>query len=297
MKIDYFPIGKKELYILEERFNIVIPSCQDNNRITPIGAYFKNEIVGCILLQTANFKDFIANYFIVLPVFRDMGVGSTLLEYAVEFCKTNLAEKITLKSNSFDHDIAKLNSFFKKNNWDILNYEYTKYKFRIKDFKELFIKKYYIDSNSSNIDDHIIYHFSQLSKEQIDYINTKAHLIEGLDLFPIYGLKYIVPELSFFVMVNDEFVAWSVSAYENDNEITIRHTYVDEKFRSTGLGLHLWNLTYRQLLKNSKFKGFQFASFCFQKNIPKLLKLYMLLFNQYLYGNTDYFCSTKRFTV
>lgn len=293
MNVYYQLIENQTLSKKIKELGIVLPNLNRGCECISFGAFIGKNIIGSILLETLDNKNFTVNIFVVLPMFRNLEIGSTLLKIATKYCKDSGGVNIIIKCNTSDHVLDLVNSFLTKNQLKNLKYEYTKYRIKIEKFQTYFINKFFYGSSKNEINNYNIYYLNELSRDQINKVNQKAASVDNTYLLSDNLLNIIIPELSLFVMNNNEFIAWCVLEEENDTEISISHTYIDKKYRSYEFCLQLWNIIFRKYIKNESYKKYKYISFLFQKSNLNLLRLYSLLFGKYIEKEIEYFRTFK----
>ncbi|HED36854.1 MAG TPA: GNAT family N-acetyltransferase [Ignavibacteria bacterium] len=148
------------------------------------GAFEKKDLIGFLLLETRNHTIFMINHFRVLPLFRDLGIGSKLLKQAEDYCINYKKSLLILRANTYDHDIVKLNDFLHINGWNTTSYDFTKYRIYKNTFEDIFINKFF-ERNLLLEDPYHEFFFNELSKKEIFEVNKKTNLNGNIDLISL----------------------------------------------------------------------------------------------------------------
>ncbi|MDR0681060.1 MAG: GNAT family N-acetyltransferase [Dysgonamonadaceae bacterium] len=292
MKIDYKTIEPEHFVKVSEVFDIHLPVFE--NYLNCFGAFIQNEIIGVLLLTKGNESAVRIRFFRVLPLFRCNHIGSTLLLMAESYAAFIHSEKITAKYNDAENDIERCTRFFSKKNWSSGKYTHTKFRLKKDPFAQSYISKFSGADNAKLFNEITFVYFNELSKEKKDLIKEQSEKMLSNGLLPFNSLSSMIKDLSVFAFFSDTLIAWSVADSVNYNEVSIRNTFVVNKYRNSGLGMYLWYLIFSKANESHDFDSIKWISFDFQKDDNRLNKLYTLLFGKILEQSIDYFISEKQ---
>ncbi len=290
MKIDYCQLESTSLNKALKRMNISRP--KEEGVYKSFFAYIDQEPIGCLLLNSLDNKGFFIITLMVIPMFRGEGIGSILLNKAFDFCKKINKSSLSLSCNTLNHDVKRFNKFLLQNQWEPIQYKYTKYKVKVDAFQKSFIDKFFYRDTSIKFEKCEILYLNQLTDLQIEEVRQTAISKDNFDLKIKERLKFMAKELSVFVVVDNVFIAWSIVQRERGKEMSLLHTYVDKSYRATGIGLKLWYLIFKKATSIQEYASISFISFIFDKRHSKLLKLYNMIFDNKIHSNIDYYFSS-----
>jgi GNAT superfamily N-acetyltransferase len=293
MNINYKEIEPKpeQFETLSEIFDINISVFK--NYLKCFVAFLENEIIGILLLNKVDEGTIRIRIFQVLPLFRCQNIGSALLQLAEEYAASIFSKKIFVKYNDTDNDIERCNRFFCKNNWNTGKYSYTRFYLKKERFEKNFILRFYDMENIVNNNRINLLFFNELSEEKKKQVKKQSEKMLSNGLLPFNALDSMIKDLSIFAFINETLIAWSVAELIKYNEISIRNTFVDSEFRSSGLGMYLWYRIFCKASENRDFDSIKRISFDFQKDDNRINKLYTLLFGKFLEQSVDYYISEK----
>lgn len=278
--------------ITSKDVNDIVPYVRSNHSYDLcIGALLDNEIIGVITARKFENNIYVIDQFYVLPLFRSMGIGSKLI-HAMRYELILLsANRMRLKFNSREHSLKPYNKFLNEK-LKIEPYQTSSlYRISLKDFHDIFILRYF-HKNSSPLDEHNIIFLSNLEESQI---KKKFKLIDNFapaSLHPFNNTDNILKDCSFLVInKKQEIIAWTVLEKIKYDEVGVKATYVIPPYRTTLLGLALWNRLYLRAFETGLAKEIKWISFHFDSHDNRNSKLYQLLFGKYErvnYYNADY---------
>lgn len=266
-------------------------SHDSNTKMLSFNAFIDSEPIGTIAFLKSHFNTIIVSYLFVVKMFQKMGIGNNLINRTLDWTKAQQINIITFDINDSDYNIENISTFLKKFNFKT-QYRYTLYRIKCEDVINNFIKKFF---NKISLNNHNEYQFclvNQLSKNQIIELNKRSDTVGFGDLIPENSGNFIQPQLSAVIIKNKYIVGWCVTQQNRQNELAVRHTYVDDLERNTAMGLMLWNFIFSTTNQQELIQKYKFISFVFDKTDKKLYKLYNMLFLNSLYKKVEYYRAT-----
>ena len=294
MKVNFKEIESEQLSEVSEIFGINLFVFR--NYLKCFGAFLRDEIIGILLLIEGDENSIRIRVFQVLPLFRGNHIGSMLLKLAEDYSGSIRSRKIFVKYNDTENDLEKCNRFFIRNNWETVKYTHTRFCFKKENFGKNFISRFYDPENTILNGEITCLFCNELSEKMRNRAKEQSEKMFSNGLLPFSDLDLMNKRLSVFAFLNDNLIAWSVANLLKHNEISIRSTFVVNKYRNSGLGMYLWYLIFCKTNENQDFNLIKWISFDFQKDDDRLRKLYTLLFGRILEQSTDYYISEKILT-
>lgn len=270
-------------------FNFKLKVIDEKNHFY-LAAIYESEIIGFLSIRISN-NTYVIHKFYVEPIFRDMGVGTNLLNKLIEMGKNNGIKIINAKYESQNCQMEKIASFFCNRGWGNPKYEGTNYQINKELFHKKFINKFFFNNPISFKKDIFFRFLNTINQEKKNEIEQISILKVPEHLFPLSNFESIVCELSIFAFNSDELVAWSIAELKQYNEISIKSTFVEPEFRHFGLGLYLWKLIFDQAKRSNNYNHIKWVSFDFDRNDHRNFKLYSSLFSPYVERQSESFVS------
>ncbi len=290
-EIRYGFLSKGNYKLINSVFKIALP--KNIEKLTCYGAFYQSNLIGFTTLVEHEKAKYDIKFLEVLPIFRNIGIGSKLLTHIVSFCRFNNGKYIFAKYNSLNHHIKFVEHFFIKNDWNIPSYDYTYYRLPKGLFYNNFIQKHFNKDETQAHEDLKVVSLNQLNGKELASIEKKTKLLPRF-LSPINLGASVSSELSLFAFKDEEIIAWlPVSKPINTNEVSIKSIYVREDYRCSALGLILCYALYKKAEKCSFFSNIKWCSFVFDKTDKRLRRLHQGLFKSYLDKDIDYYFVSK----
>ncbi|MDR1610597.1 MAG: GNAT family N-acetyltransferase [Candidatus Symbiothrix sp.] len=292
MKIEY-----KELTLQSDNIQVLsifnIDISKIINYANGFGAFIGNNMIGILLLSKSADGYIHIIYFNVLPLFRCKGIGSALLRLAEKYSASISSTKIIVKYNSLNHSLDRCNNFFVNNGFIQAKYTYTTIKLK----RSKFLNNIVPEKFNSQIRDHLknieIKWGSSLDGRTLSIIDCQSKKIISGGLLPLNSIENMFKDLSVFVFDDENLIAWSVVDLRGHNEVSIRATFIVEKYRKYRLGLFLWNSIFCRAKENSVHDFIRWISFDFDKEDVRNNRLYSLLFDKVSDFKADYYINEK----
>jgi hypothetical protein len=257
------------------------------------GAFIGNEMTGVLLLSKSVEGYTHIIYFNVLPLFRCKGIGSALLRLAEEYSVSISSTKMIVKYNSLNHSVERCNNFFTKTGFTQAKYTYTTFRLKRSKFLNSVIPEKYnsiIQKHLKNIE---IRWGNSLDNRELQIIDCQSKNILSGGLLPLNSTENMIKDLSVFVFLNENLIAWSVVDLRKHNEVSIRATFIVEQYRKYRLGLFLWNSMFYRMKENRVYDFIRWISFDFDKEDERNNRLYSLLFDKIADFKADYYINEK----
>lgn len=263
----------------------------DNKYIISYGSFYNDFIIGIVIIVDRTVKFEIIKLE-VLPLFRDCGIGSGLVNFAEkELREIDNQKPLLTQYNSAQHNILKLSNFFIRNKWstELYNYHIRIPVAEVPDFMnkrefeqiEVYLKEKQID----------IIPLNMLSPVHIQSIENKKSNLEEY-LYP-FVVRKPFSDLSFFCIFQNEVIGWIMSEKCNSQELTINSIFIEKQYRRLDLCRIILNYIHKKAAQI--FMNIKYYSFDYDHTDLILDRLYKLFFYKFYATKSEAYIAKKRF--
>ncbi len=267
--------------LLGER-GLLIPN--DDCFIT-FSATIDNETIAYAVIANKHSNYCLFSYFYVLPIFREIGIGSDFLIYILNFFKMKYPDKKLVINYDTSYNKKRLDGFFLKNGIGRGAYDSTLFECSFSDWH----KKIYPIYNHINYDKCVIIkEFHELSLSELE--NLRNVVIE-------YKVaEYLKPEIEkgegryirlFVLSKTGTILGWTCASLNNHGKMKIWITYILPMYRKFRLGFYVWSALYIWCCKNGIISQIEHIAFDFDKRNLRLYHFYRRILGNVILKEID----------
>lgn len=281
-------LNENDIPEIVKTFNLNI-ALKDNIIIR--GAFYQGSLIGLICVaEYSNHFELLG--FIILPLFRGRGIGSSLFDLVIsEISDTNFGKPITADYNSNQCDISRINNFLIKKKWKY-RLQYFEIEVKIKNLPNFMtqndMSKIKRIIYSHNIDIHSMESLSDVSRKEIAAECASADEY----LSPFYDEDHSNPVMSFCYKKNDILCGWIVANRVINKSLNVKSIYIKKEFRDYKLFRLILSHFHNSVITD--MPELQHYSFSYDSNDFKLSNLYRRIFVESWSSKTEHFKAIKK---
>lgn len=278
-KIVYSICEVKKLQGFFIEYGLYLP---ENQNVISLSAELDDEIIGYSVISTKNGEYFGMYYLFVIPMMRGMGVGSALLNYAINYFRIHFPQKKLVIHYCSNNE--KIRSFFVKNKLPEPEYDSTYYVCNYKKWlDEIFPIYQYV-----NYENFTFYkEYQELSddeKKKVVEVVKNNEIPNYLNPFLFNDTSINLIRLILFDQ-RGGVIGWTCGTINNKKNFKILITYICPEFRKYRMGIYLWSCLYTWCFNYGK--DVKIFSFDFDKRNTKLYNFYHRLVGKVISSEYD----------
>lgn len=282
----YSHVSREELAPLIASQGYFLPKTQQG---LFLGIRFQSEWIGYALFLESHPDKFDLVSIYVLPMFRSLGIGSELLNFAQGFFAEK--KKTFLIKFSTKYDVKKVMNFYRKNGIDNIALDYTIYKISLNKWVNVFHAKLFDLRNVVLEETLKCKKTESLTEVDISQLNN-CFKLNKLPAFLDPLKKHSVNQQEFSTYFFDDqenVVGWNLASINKRSELVIYCTYVIPQKRSSGLGMFSWHLLYATLKEKGKLNQIKSIVFSFDKKNERLYRFFFTVCQGQIEEEIDYY--------